>query len=86
YGLKKHEFFFLMKLNEVEEVHLKDAMKKGYIKQNKSARAIKRLFEKRYILKNRLKSDERAVILRFNNEYKEEFNEIMQEVIYMLNE
>lgn len=82
YGLKKHEFFFLMKLNEVEEVHLKDAIEKGYIKQNKSARAIKRLFEKRYILKNRLKSDERAVILRFNNEYKEEFNEIMQEVIY----
>ncbi len=86
YGLKKHEFFFLMKLNEVKEVHLKEAIEKGYIKQNKSARAIKRLFEKKYILKNRLKTDERAVIIRFNEEYKEEFSEIMHEVITMLKE
>lgn len=86
YGLKKHEFFFLMKLNEVEEVHLKDAIEKGYIKQNKSARAIKRLFEKKYIIKNRLKSDERAVIIRFNDAYKEEFDIIMKEVLLMLND
>src|SRR5699024_3707996 len=85
YGLKKHEFFFLMKLNEVKEVHLKDAIEKGYIKQNKSARAIKRLFEKKYILKNRLKTDERAVILRFNDDYKDDFEVIMQEVLDMLN-
>ncbi|WP_323704163.1 transcriptional regulator, SarA/Rot family [Mammaliicoccus sp. Dog046] len=86
YGLKKHEFFFLMKLIEVKEVHLKDAIERGYIKQNKSARAIKRLFEKKYILKNRLKSDERAVILRFNDEYRKEFNEVMEDVLYMLEE
>lgn len=86
YGLKKHEFFFLMKLNEVKEVHLKDAIEKGYLKQNKSARAIKRLFEKKYILKNRLKTDERAVILHFNDDYKEDFEVIMQEVMYMLKE
>lgn len=85
YGLKKHEFFFLMKLNEVKEVHLKDAIEKGYIKQNKSARAIKRLFEKKCILKNRLKTDERAVILRFNDDYKDDFEVIMQEVLDMLN-
>ncbi len=85
YGLKKHEFFFLMKLNEVKEVHLKDAIEKGYIKQNKSARAIKRLFEKKYILKNRLKTDERAVILRFNDDYKDDIEVIMQEVLDMLN-
>lgn len=85
YGLKKHEFFFLMKLNEVKEVHLKDAIEKGYIKQNKSARAIKRVFEKKYILKNRLKTDERAVILRFNDDYKDDFEVIMQEVLDMLN-
>ncbi|MBU6113073.1 transcriptional regulator, SarA/Rot family [Mammaliicoccus lentus] len=85
YGLKKHEFFFLMKLNEVKEVHLKDAIEKGYIKQNKSARAIKRLFEKKYILKKRLKTDERAVILRFNDDYKDDFEVIMQEVLDMLN-
>lgn len=85
YGLKKHEFFFLMKLNEVKEVHLKDAIEKGYIKQNKSARAIKRLFEKKYILKNRLKTDERAVILRFNDDYKDDFEVIMQGVLDMLN-
>lgn len=86
YGLKKHEFFFLMKLNEVSEVHLKDAIERGYIKQNKAARAIKRLFEKKYILKDRLKSDERAVILKFNNEYKEEFQIILKEVADLLNE
>ena len=74
-----------MKLNEVKEVHLKDAIEKGYIKQNKSARAIKRLFEKKYILKNRLKTDERAVILRFNDDYKDDFEVIMQEVLDMLN-
>ncbi|MDQ7142311.1 hypothetical protein RCG37_04510 [Mammaliicoccus lentus] len=89
YGLKKHEFFFLMKLNEVKEVHLKDAIEKGYIKQNKSARAIKRLFEKKYILKNRLKTDERAVILRFNDDYKDDYKDdfevIMQGVLDMLN-
>ncbi|XXL53122.1 transcriptional regulator, SarA/Rot family [Mammaliicoccus lentus] len=89
YGLKKHEFFFLMKLNEVKEVHLKDAIEKGYIKQNKSARAIKRLFEKKYILKKRLKTDERAVILRFNDDYKDDYKDdfevIMQEVLDMLN-
>ena len=55
------------------------------IKQNKSARAIKRLFEKKYILKNRLKTDERAVILRFNDDYKDDFEVIMQEVLDMLN-
>ncbi|GGI41143.1 transcriptional regulator, SarA/Rot family [Mammaliicoccus stepanovicii] len=86
YGLKKHEFFFLMKLKQVDEVHLKDAIERGYIKQNKSARAIKRLFEKRYILKKRLKTDERAVILKFNHEYDSEFDAIMHEVAAMLKE